>query len=70
MRDSGAFDEEASRDRTYAAGSLGLDWRVARDWSLYGAYDYRWKETEDAPSDAESNGLTLGVVYQPDRRGR
>jgi hypothetical protein len=70
MQDSGAFDEEASRDREYAAGTLGFEWRVARDWSLYGLYNYRWKETEGAPSDAESNAVSLGVVYEIDRRGQ
>lgn len=67
MQDTGATDADDFRDRTYAAGSLGFEWRWARQWLLRGSYDYRWREYDQAPTNAESNAFSLGVVWQPGR---
>lgn len=55
------------RDRKYATGSTGLEWRASRQISLHGSYEYRWQEFENAPTDARSNGVLLSVVYEPRR---
>jgi opacity protein-like surface antigen len=68
MQDSGATDADDFREQTYATGGLGFEWRWARQWMLRGAYDYQWREYDDAPTNAESNAFNLGVVWQPMRR--
>jgi hypothetical protein len=55
------------RDREYATGSAGLEWRVSRQISLAGEYEYKWQEFEDEPNDATSNGVTLSIIYEPRR---
>jgi hypothetical protein len=55
------------RDRKYATGSTGFEWRASRQISLHGSYEYRWQEFEDAPTDATSNGVLLSVIYEPRR---
>jgi len=53
--------------RKYAIGELGFEWRWLRQWSLVGSYNYRWQEYEDEPSDADSSGFLIGIVYEPKR---
>jgi len=55
------------RDRKYATGSTGFEWRASRQISLTGSYEYRWQEFENTPTDARSNGVLLSVVYEPRR---
>jgi hypothetical protein len=61
-----ALSEAAAtfRDRDYATGSLGLEWRMTRDLSLVGQYDARWQEFEDDPANSSGNAFLLSVVYQ------
>ena len=59
-----ADDIPGFRDRDYAIGTLGFEWRMTRDFSLVGQYDARWQEFEDNPSDASGNAFQLSVVYQ------
>lgn len=56
------------RDRDYATGTLGFEWRMSREFSLIGQYDIRWQEFEDDPSDATSNAFLLSIAYER-RRG-
>jgi hypothetical protein len=55
------------RDRDYAAGTLGFEWRLAREFSVVAEYDFRWQEREGEPSDATSNAFLLSIVYQRHR---
>ena len=55
------------RDRKYATGSTGFEWRTTRQISLHGSYEYRWQEFENTPTDARSNGVFLSLVYEPRR---
>ncbi|HEY1283615.1 MAG TPA: hypothetical protein VGE96_03975 [Steroidobacteraceae bacterium] len=55
------------RDRKYATGSTGFEWRASRQISLTGSYAYRWQEFENTPTDARSNGVFVSVVYEPRR---
>jgi hypothetical protein len=57
----------AVRDRKYATGSVGFEWRASRQTSITGAYDYTWQKYQTEPNDAVSNGVTLSFVYQPRR---
>lgn len=69
IKDSGAGDSQDSfSDRTYATGNVGLDWRFARQWSVFGNYQYSWREYDNTESDAKSNAVNLGVVWEPNRR--
>jgi hypothetical protein len=67
LQDTGATDSDDFDDSTYATGSLGFEWRWARQWMLVGSYNYQWREYDDALNDATSNLLNLGVVWQPGR---
>lgn len=60
--ESGTYPE-----RKYAIGEVGFEWRWLREWSLIGSYNYRWQEYEDRPSDVNSNGFSIAVVYEPKR---
>jgi len=53
--------------RKYATGELGFEWRWMRQWSLVGTYNYRWQEYADEPTDADSNTILFGIVYEPKR---
>lgn len=53
--------------RKYAIGEVGFEWRWLRQWSVVGSYNYRWQEYEDEPSDANSNNVLIGIVYEPKR---
>lgn len=55
------------RDRKYATGSTGFEWRASRQISLTGQYAYRWQEFENTPTDARSNGVFVSLVYEPRR---
>lgn len=55
------------RDRKYATGTAGFEWRASRVISLLGAYDYTWQKYEFEPNDATSNGLHVSLVYEPRR---
>jgi hypothetical protein len=54
-------------ERKYYTGRTGLEWRVSRQFSLEGAYEYKWQEYQDELTSATSNGVTLSLVYQPRR---
>jgi hypothetical protein len=68
IQDRAVGDASEFRDRKYATGTLGLDWRFTRQFSLVAGYTYVWREYEDRPSAADSNALRLGVVYEPKRQ--
>jgi hypothetical protein len=55
-------------DRKYATGAVGFDWRFTSQFSLVGGYTYVWRKYTDRASAADSNAVSLGVVYEPKRR--
>ncbi|HEY8507196.1 MAG TPA: hypothetical protein VIL32_02500, partial [Steroidobacteraceae bacterium] len=68
LRSEGAVEDVATvRDREYLTGTAGFEWRMSRQYTLRGAYDYAWQEFEGDPSDAQSNAVTLSVIYEPRR---
>lgn len=68
IKDGDAADGSDFQARTYAVANVGFEWRMTRQFTLVGRYDYSWQEYDDAPNDASSNAVRLGVVYQPNRR--
>ncbi|HET9861972.1 MAG TPA: hypothetical protein VFP37_00900 [Steroidobacteraceae bacterium] len=59
------------RERTYATGDVGLQWRWQEEFSLRVAYDYTWQKFEQSVTDAAtSNGATVSFLYQPVQRRR
>lgn len=60
-------DVNVVRDRDYATGSVGFEWRTTRQYSIHAAYIYSWQKYQFAPNDAVSNGVNLSVVYEPRR---
>lgn len=67
VRDSAAQDEEDFRDRRYVVGSLGVEWRLTREWALLTNYDYRRQKYDGDPSEGTSNQLVVSIVYEPRR---
>ncbi len=68
-RDTALSDDLGTfRDRDYATGALGLEWRMTREFSLVGQYDVTWQEHETDPSDATSNAFRLSIVYERHRK--
>lgn len=66
--ETSAIDPAATyRDRRYATGSLGLEWRLRRAWSLLATYDHTWQEFDGSPRDAAANSASIGLVYEPRR---
>jgi hypothetical protein len=55
------------RERKYYTSRAGFEWRMTRQFSLEGGYEYKWQEYEGDPTSASSNGATLSLVYQPRR---
>jgi len=68
IRDSGVGSDSTFQDRDYATGTLAFEWRFSRQFALNGSYTYFWRKYQDAASDAQSNAVSLGVVYEPERR--
>jgi hypothetical protein len=68
ISDSAPGNDQSFQDRTYAAASIGFDWRIARAWTLFGSYDHAWREYDNAPTDARSNAVNIGIIYEPNRR--
>ena len=69
IKTHGLGDQTAdpTRDRKYATGSAGVEWRASRQISVRGSYEYQWQEFENSPTDARSNGVLLSLVYEPRR---
>jgi hypothetical protein len=65
--DSGAPGDDTYVGKQYAAAGVGFTWRMTRSLSLFGRYQYRWKEQQDAANDAASNGVSVGVAWEPNR---
>jgi hypothetical protein len=68
FRDEGVSEGSTYPTREYITGEVGVDWRITRQWSVLGVYNYIWQEYEDEPSDTSSNAISLGIVYEPGRR--
>ena len=67
IRDGQTGSDITFEERQYAAGSIGVSWRMSREWSLGGSYTYVWREYESQPDPAESNRVSLGITYEPHR---
>jgi hypothetical protein len=68
INDDAPPGDSTYRGQKYASADVGFRWRMARQWTLFGVYEYRWKEPQDAINDATSNSMNLGVAWQPDRQ--
>jgi hypothetical protein len=66
--DSGAPGDESRPGRKYVTADAGIRWRMTPQIALFGLYQYRWKERDDAVNDAQSNALSIGVVWEPTRQ--
>lgn len=62
-----AVDSDTYPERDYVAGEVGFDFRMTRQWTLLGRYNYIWQEYSDEPSDRSSNAVRIGILYQPGR---
>ena len=68
INDDAPPGDDTYQGQQYASADVGFRWRMARQWTLFGGYAYRWKERDDAVNDATSNSLNLGVAWQPEQR--
>ncbi len=61
-------------NRVYATGSVGIEWRMTREYSLEASYTHalqRYGSYETLPSEtANSNSVGISVVYEPNRENR
>jgi hypothetical protein len=67
IRDDKGRGDNTFVQRDYATGSIGFAWRMSRQFTLGGRYDYLWRKYEDQPNAAEANMLSLGITYEPHR---
>jgi hypothetical protein len=51
----------------YNFATAGFEWRIARQFSLIGAYDFTEYRSPGAPSTGRANAILLSVVYEPHR---
>jgi hypothetical protein len=65
--DTAAEDDLGFRDRRYVVGTIGLEWRLNRRFSLVGEYGYTRQKYEDDVEPAKANRVSLSVVYEPNR---
>ncbi|MFU8814065.1 MAG: outer membrane beta-barrel protein [Pseudomonadales bacterium] len=61
----GAGTEE---EREYVDLSPELFWRMTPNWSVGGAYTFRWTDRQERAGTATSNGVSVSLRYQPPRR--
>jgi hypothetical protein len=67
VKDGSTNEQDVFEERRYVAASVGFDWRMTRQFTLGGGYQYVWRSLEDEPEDAQSNRLFLGVTWEPHR---
>jgi hypothetical protein len=71
LQSEGVDSEDGStssvRERKYYTGRTGFEWRMNRQVSLEGMYEYKWQEYEGDANNATSNGVIFSIVYQPRR---
>ena len=60
-----AIDDRIENDRDFARLELGLDYQFSQSWHLVGSYAYVWQDRERAIDSADSNQVTLSVIYKP-----
>jgi hypothetical protein len=68
VRDGTTNNQDTFQERDYLSASAGFDWRMTRQLTLGGGYEYVWRSIEDQPEDSVSNRLFLGVTWEPNRR--
>lgn len=69
-----AFTDKAAdhrvtfRDRSYAVGSIGIEKRFYREWSVRGQFNYTYQDyANDGLGAAKSNMFELSLAYEPRR---
>ena len=67
VKDGSTNAQDVFEERRYVSASVGFDWRMTRQFTLGGGYQYVWRSLEDEPEDAQSNRLFLGVTWEPHR---
>jgi hypothetical protein len=67
VQDGQATQEDLFQERDYVTAGIGFEWRMTRQLSLGGGYQYVWRSIEDELDDAQANRLFLGVVWEPNR---
>jgi hypothetical protein len=66
--DSAPPGNNSYQGQKYAAAEIGGRWRMARQWTLFGHYQYRWKKQQNADNSAQSNSVSIGVTWEPNRK--
>ena len=67
FRETALGDEPGTDDLDYAAGSLGIEWRLSQQVALAAKYELLWQEYHNEDSDARANIVTLSMIYAPAR---
>ena len=67
VKDGSTNNQDVFQERRWVSALLGFDWRMTRQFTLGGGYEYVWRSIENEPEDAVSNRLFLGVTWEPHR---
>jgi len=67
VKDGTTNNQDVFQERRWVSAMLGFDWRMTRQFTLGGGYEYVWRSIENEPEDAQSNRLFLGVTWEPHR---
>lgn len=67
LADDGAPGDESYVGRSYISADIGLNYRLSRGFSIFGAYELRSAET-DGQESADSNRFSLGFTWEPMRK--
>ena len=55
------------RSQHYNYGTTGFEWRLQREFSIIGAYEFTDYHYSGTPSSGEANSVRLSIVYEPHR---
>jgi hypothetical protein len=68
FRDDDVDDVVEVNKRDYARALGKVTWQFDRNWFVEGSYTYTYQDYDDTPGDADSNAVTIGVIYRPLRK--
>jgi hypothetical protein len=63
VKDTGIVSDDDFVDREYATATVGFRWRMTQQFVLTGDYTFAWLKYQNRSSDAQSNAVSLGIVY-------
>jgi hypothetical protein len=66
-KDQAADSRASFRERKYAVGNLGIEWRFLRAWTLSAEYSFTRQKYSTDTDPAKSNAGLISIIYEPHR---